>query len=81
LVRQSLYSHAKNDAGYYLGRVNLAAALPDIEADLSLAKSQVGVFVTGFFWAYALGQLLYGQLGDRLSPRRFVFVGMLVSYP
>ena len=66
-------------AGFYLGRVNLAAALPDIEANLSLTKSQVGIFVTGFFWAYALGQLVNGQLGDRLSPRRFVFIGLLVS--
>lgn len=66
-------------AAYYLGRVNIATAMPDMQAALNLTKSQIGLISTGFFWAYALGQLINGQLGDRLSPRRFVLVGMLVS--
>jgi OPA family glycerol-3-phosphate transporter-like MFS transporter len=66
-------------AAYYLGRVNISTAMPDMQLDLALSKSQVGLISTGFFWAYALGQLLNGQLGDRVSPRRFIFVGMLAS--
>lgn len=66
-------------AAYYLTRSNLAVAMPDMAAELSFSKGQVGALGTGFFWFYAIGQLVNGQLGDRVSPRRFVFVGMLVS--
>ena len=66
-------------AVYYLGRSNISPALPDLQASLQLSKRDVGLIVTGFFWAYALGQLINGRLGDRLSPRRFVLVGMSVS--
>lgn len=66
-------------AAYYLARSNLAAVLPAIEADLGFSKSQLGTLSTGFFWAYAVGQLINGQLGDRLSPRWFVFAGMVGS--
>ena len=66
-------------AAYYLGRVNISTAMPDMQANLAFSKSQVGLISTGFFWAYALGQLINGQLGDRVSPRRFVLIGMLAS--
>ena len=66
-------------AAYYLGRVNLPPAMPALQTDLALTKSQLGLMSSGFFWAYAVGQLVNGQLGDRLSPRRFVLAGMLAS--
>ncbi len=66
-------------AAYYLGRVNISTAMPDMQTSLDFTKSQVGLISTGFFWAYALGQLINGQLGDRLSPRRFILIGMLAS--
>ncbi len=66
-------------AAYYLGRVNISTAMPAMQADLDFSKSQVGLISTGFFWAYALGQLINGQLGDRVSPRRFILFGMLAS--
>ncbi len=66
-------------AAYYLGRVNLATAIPDIQVDLGFSARQVGLISTGFFWAYAVGQLINGQLGNVLSPRRLVFLGMLLS--
>jgi sugar phosphate permease len=66
-------------ASYYLVRVNVSVALPDMQASLGLSKTDVGLISTGFFWAYALGQLINGPLGDRISPRRFIFFGMLGS--
>lgn len=66
-------------AAYYLGRVNISTAMPDMQSALGFSKSQVGLMTTGFFWAYALGQLINGQLGDRVSPRRFILIGMLAS--
>ncbi len=66
-------------AAYYLGRVNLSPALPDMEVALGLSKYSLGLLGTGFFWTYAIGQLINGQLGDLISPRRLVFVGMVAS--
>ena len=66
-------------AAYYLTRSNLAVAIPDMAEALHFSKGQLGTLGTGFFWFYAVGQLINGQLGDRISPRRFVFVGMLAS--
>ncbi len=66
-------------AAYYLGRVNLNPALPEMETALGLGKNSLGLLGTGFFWAYAVGQLINGQLGDLVSPRRLVFAGMVCS--
>ncbi|MCB0009463.1 MAG: MFS transporter, partial [Anaerolineales bacterium] len=66
-------------AAYYLGRVNLSPALPAMETDLGLSKEALGLLGTGFFWTYAIGQVINGQLGDLISPRRLVFFGMLAS--
>ena len=66
-------------AAYYLGRVNLSPALPDMEVSLGVSKETLGLLGTAFFWSYAFGQLINGQLGDILSPRKIVFFGMLAS--
>jgi sugar phosphate permease len=66
-------------AGFYLGRVNLSSALPDLRSDLGWSAQTAGTVATGFFLAYAAGQLVAGQLGDRRSPRRLVLFGMVAS--
>ncbi|MDX1524220.1 MAG: MFS transporter [Anaerolineae bacterium] len=66
-------------AAYYLGRVNISTAMPDLQADLGWSASQVGLLTSGFFWTYAFGNLINGQLGDRFSVRWFVFTGIVGS--
>ena len=66
-------------AFFYLGRVNLSIAMPELRVSLNLSSQQVGLLGTGFFLSYALGQLISGHLGDRISPRILVFTGMLLS--
>jgi sugar phosphate permease len=66
-------------AGYYLGRVNLAVALPSIQADLHWSKAAAGLIGSAFYWVYALGQLINGRLGDQLSARRLVAMGLVAS--
>lgn len=66
-------------ASYYLGRVNISVVIPALEAELGFSKSQAGWLLTGFFLIYGVSALVNGRLGDSLSPRNFVFVGMLVS--
>ena len=66
-------------ACYYLGRVNLAVTVPALRQAYGWDKSAIGVIGTAFYWAYAAGQLVNGPLGDRLSPRRLVAVGLVAS--
>ena len=66
-------------ACYYLGRVNLAVTVPALRQAYGWDKSAIGIIGTAFYWAYAAGQLVNGPLGDRLSPRRLVAVGLVAS--
>lgn len=66
-------------AGYYLGRVNLSVALPALQGEFHWPKSDVGLIGTALYWSYALGQLLNGYLGERVSARRLVAAGLLLS--
>ena len=62
---------------YYVGRMNLAVALPVLEGKFGFSTAALGLISSAFYWIYALGQLVNGSLGERLSARRFVFLGML----
>lgn len=64
-------------ASLYLGRVNLAMALPVMQADLGWTTGQIGLIGGVFFWVYAVGQLVNGHLGDRLPSKGIVLVGLV----
>ena len=66
-------------ATFYLGRVNLAAALPALQDEFGWSKALLGVMGSAFYWVYAAGQLVNGHIGDRVSARRFVALGLSVS--
>ena len=66
-------------ASFYLGRVNFSIAIPELRESLNISSQEIGLMGSGFFLSYALGQLISGQLGDRISPRLLVFGGMLLS--
>jgi sugar phosphate permease len=66
-------------ASYYLGRVNLAVALPAMQEQFGWNRTVAGLIGSSFYWVYAIGQLVNGQLGDRVSARRFVALGLGVS--
>jgi OPA family glycerol-3-phosphate transporter-like MFS transporter len=44
-------------ASFYLGRVNLSTAMPDIRESLHLSAQDVGLLGSGFFLSYALGHV------------------------
>ena len=53
----------------YLDRFALTVVTPEIIADLSIDKLQMGTAISAFFFAYALGQVPAGWLADRMGPR------------
>ena len=66
-------------ATYYFCRQNIAAALPAMQSDLGLSKSELGEITMALFIGYAVGQLVFGALVDRHGPRWLLLGGMLAS--
>ncbi|MAG56104.1 MAG: hypothetical protein CMJ83_07425 [Planctomycetes bacterium] len=64
---------------FYFCRANIAAAVPGIEAELELSKTQMGTILGSLKLAYGIGQFWNGQIAERVSPRIMLTVGMLVS--
>ncbi len=66
-------------ASIYFGRVNFAVAIPALGAELGVSKSTLGLVGSLFFWTYGIGQLINGQIGDKISTRKLIFVGLLLA--
>lgn len=66
-------------ASYYLCRVNFSVALPGMMNELGYSKAALGAVGTAFFWTYALGQFINGQLADKFGARKLIALGLLGS--
>ena len=63
----------------YMTRINLGAMITEIVARTDMTKPMLSAAVTGSAVFYGFGQLLSGYIGDRVSPKRLVFLGLLVT--
>lgn len=63
---------------FYFCRQNISAAVPGLEAD-GLKKTEIGAILGALKIAYAIGQLVNGQLAERISPRILLAIGMVGS--
>jgi len=54
----------------YMDRSNISVAAPAITREFGLSKTAMGLVFSAFLWAYAIGQIPGGWLGDRFGPRR-----------
>lgn len=64
---------------FYLCRVNMSIAIPGIMKEFGYTKTALGAIMTCLFFAYAIGQFVNGQLGDRFGARKFISFGLLIS--
>lgn len=64
---------------FYLGRVNISVVLPLLAIELNVGRAEVGILGTVFFWTYALGNFLWGEVGNHVCPFRVIGLGLLVS--
>lgn len=64
---------------FYFCRTNIAAALPGIEAEFGFTKAQIGLVLGALKLAYGIGQLVNGQLAEKISSRHLLTIGMLMS--
>jgi sugar phosphate permease len=60
----------------YMDRSNISVAQPEIAREFGLSKSAMGLVLAAFTWAYALGQVPAGWLGDRFGPKKVLLVIM-----
>ncbi len=68
-------------AGFYLTRASFSVAKIGILVDpnLSLTTENMGVIDGLYLTAYAVGQFVWGMLGDKVGTRKIVLLGLLGS--
>src|SRR5258708_10684952 len=62
----------------YVDRVNISTAANDIQRELGLSNTQLGVLQSAFGYPYLLFQIFGGWIGDRFGPRRTLFLCGLI---
>lgn len=63
----------------YTLRVNIAVVIPAIVADFGYTYMQMGLVTSLYFVTYMFGQLINGYLGDRVSSRLLIVIGLTGS--
>ena len=63
----------------YITRLNLPAALSSLMSDVGLTGTQGGLLQTMFALVYACGQFVNGAVVDRISARRHIVTGLVLS--
>ncbi len=68
-------------AGFYLTRKAFSVAKNELKKPeiLGLTTGQMATMDGAYSATYALGQFLWGTLGDRFGPRRITLLGMMAS--
>lgn len=65
-------------AAFYLGRLNISLTLPLIAGSFDTGLGEVGILGTVFFWCYAVGQIINGQVGNFVRPHWMILSGILL---
>lgn len=63
----------------YIGRLNYSSVMSSIIGEGLLSFSQAGSISMVYFFAYGIGQLCNGILGDKLKPQNMIFFGLFCS--
>ncbi len=74
-----LISMAVGYAAFYLTRRSLTYAMPVMQAELGLDKSDIGLMVTLFYLAYGGSKFVSGMVQDVIGARWFMGVGLLMT--
>jgi MFS family permease len=57
----------------YVDRVNIGTAASDIQKELGLSNTQLGLVFSAFAYPYLLFQVIGGWVGDHFGPRKTLF--------
>ena len=64
---------------FYFVRKNLGMAIPAMEAELGITKTQLGIFLTLHSIIYGFSRFINGMLVDRFSKRKIMALGLLLT--
>lgn len=63
----------------YLTRTNFQNIMVAVQSDTGYSDSLLGVVVSCLFFAYAIGQVVNGWLGDKIKPQYMIAFGLTAS--
>ena len=61
------------------GRLSYSSVMVALIADGSMDKGQAGLIGTALFIVYGVCQIFSGLIGDKISPKKMVFAGLMGS--
>ena len=64
---------------FYFVRKNLGMAIPAMEAELGISKTQLGIFLTLHSIIYGFSRFVNGMLVDRFSKKKIMALGLLLT--
>jgi OPA family glycerol-3-phosphate transporter-like MFS transporter/OPA family sugar phosphate sensor protein UhpC-like MFS transporter len=64
---------------FYFVRKNLGIAIPAMEAELGISKTQLGIFLTVHSLIYGFSRFVNGLLADRFSKRKLMALGLALT--
>ncbi len=65
-------------AMFYFVRKNLSMAIPGMQEDLGITKSDLGIFLTLHGLIYGVSKFANGLIGDRVNARYFMTAGLVL---
>ena len=63
----------------YITRINYGAVISEMVSDTGISKSLLSMSLTGSFITYGAGQVISGICGDKISPKRLIFIAFFVT--
>lgn len=64
---------------FYFVRKNLSIAMPAMQTDLGITKTELGIFLTLHGLIYGISKFANGFIGDRVNARYFMVAGLVLS--
>lgn len=66
-------------ASYYIVKSNFTLSSPYLTKDVGLTTAQIGLVLSALAISYGIGKFFMGVIADRLNPRYFIGVGLILS--
>lgn len=77
--RRTIIASMIGYALFYFVRKNLSIAMPGMQADLGITKTDLGLFLTLHGLIYGISKFANGFIGDRVNARYFMVSGLVLS--
>lgn len=63
----------------YITRINFGAIISEMQTATGISKRLLSMSLTGSFITYGAGQVVSGILGDKISPKRLISIGLFAT--